>query len=153
MKEEKNQKKRSQHEVRFEEILKSYGFPKANATNFPPNENRRWTLDFVWLVKRDGANDAKVAVEIHGGYVGTVQKEMERNYEKMNWLTTQRWKVLHITPSMISDGSAFVYLYWLLRDVGGIVMKYNCKKGRCLNQNAKLEKFYKEWIKPEGTPE
>lgn len=141
---------RSAHEEELANQLESYGFPPPNFQT-KLNPERDWTSDFAWIEQHGNGDiyDA-VIVEVHGGYGGSIKKESQRNYEKSNWYVMQGFKVLHVTPEMIRDGSAAIAIYKMLESQTLILEKsvFNKKSEKYVWKpvNKKLRKFYEQWI-------
>ena len=74
---------------------------------------RRWRFDFAWPAQ-------KVAVEVDGGtWTGgrhTSGAGFAADIEKLNAATTQGWRVLRYTTTMIREGNVLADIEQMLED-------------------------------------
>lgn len=84
--------------------------PVAEHRFAPP---RRWRFDLAWPERR-------LAVEVDGGtWIGgrhVTGAGYERDAEKHNAAVLAGWRVLRVTPAMITDGRALAFIEAALRE-------------------------------------
>lgn len=77
---------------------------------------RRWRFDFAWP-------SSQIAVEIDGGgFIGGAHSRgagIYRDAEKHNEAVLMGWRVLRVTPAMVSDGSALALIERAFKMVEG----------------------------------
>jgi hypothetical protein len=95
----------------FDVVIRTAGLPAPiREHRFAPP--RRWRFDFAWPGHR-------VALEVEGG-VWTGGRHVrgrgyERDCEKYSEAALRGWRVLRVTPAMLSDGRALAMLRRALR--------------------------------------
>lgn len=96
----------SDAEAAFATLVRWHALP-APSTEYRFLPPRRWRFDFAWPGSR-------VAVEVEGGsWVAgrhTRGAGFEADCEKYNTATLAGWRVLRVTPAMIDDGRAMLWL-------------------------------------------
>ena len=95
----------------FTALLTELGYPPEREGLFWPG--RKYVWDYVW-------REAKLALDVQGGvYAGghhTRGKGYTDDCIKSNEALLMGWRVLRVTPQMLTDGQA---LRWVLRALGG----------------------------------
>jgi len=85
-------------EIEFDEQLVEAGYAGRYRREYRFLPDRKFRLDFAFVAEKIAIEIDGAVHRIHGRFVG--------DREKFNLATLARWRVLHVSPQDVRDGSA-----------------------------------------------